>query len=119
MLNKLNQFKLCDTLIRNKSTPDLYLMKAVRWILMFARRKHLIVHLNRVETEDNILADHLSRLRIEEFRMAACNWDGFDVDWHLQPSPEIARYPNNACLISLFLFHKGAMVRGLGSEWTQ
>ena len=51
--------------IKNKNSPDEYLMSAVRWLVMFAGNHNLRLYVDYINTKDNTLADLASRFKIE------------------------------------------------------
>ena len=91
--------KHVEAAILNKSTPDPFLMACVRWVMMYAVRRRLRLHILYVHTDDNTFADGASRLSLighNEWMQEAqreCVQRGWEFREHLNPTiPDLTRW---------------------------
>ena len=80
--------------LRNKSSGDEFLMLCTRWICREAVRLGFRFRVERISSEDNKLADYLSRCRLDLFwkRIEAKQADGWTGRMNRQQTPVV--YPN-------------------------
>lgn len=56
----------CEAILADKNTDDAFMMDCVRWITMFAIKKHIWFYISYIRSKDNI-SDPLSRYHIPDF----------------------------------------------------
>ncbi len=85
----------CEDAIKNKGADDDFLCDAVKWLMMFAVRMDLRIHVRYVNTKKNTEADLLSRFEKRKFRrrvQAECLEQG----WVLHEI-RVVEYPDIHC----------------------